>query len=237
VLIPLVSVILVSWAALGMAPQALAQQTIALGAPKWDAGDQWTWQIGNDQITWTVLSAGGEYVVQEKSPRETGIFHVAADFSSTSASSAYFLPPFFELQFPLALGKVWTYTKGVAPPGAAPYNPSGGPGTSATSANSVEVEVTRITEGVVSITVAGGTFEAVRIFGRSHALGGNGSPYPGLAGPGNYFFPPSDRGDFVVWYAPQVKQVVKITWRGHRFWPAQYEDDSLLLVSYKLHNP
>jgi hypothetical protein len=222
VLIPLVSVILVSWAALGMAPQVLAQQTVALGAQKWDAGDQWTWQIGNDQITWTVLSAGGEYVVQEKSAREAGIFHVAADFSSTSASSAYFLPQFYELQFPLALGKAWTNTKRV--------------GARSTAAG-VEVEVTRITEGVVSITVPGGTFEAVRIFGRSHALGGNGSPYPGLAGPGNYFFPPSDRGDFVVWYAPQVKQVVKITWQGRRFWPAQYEGASLLLVSYKLHNP
>jgi hypothetical protein len=217
-----------------MAPQALAQQTIALGAPKWDVGDQWTWQIGNDQITWTVLSAGGEYVVQEKSAKEAGIFHVATDFSSTSASSAYFLPQFLELQFPLALGKAWTYTKRV--------------GAGSTAAG---VEVTRITEGVVSITVPGGTFEAVRIFGRSHVLGGGDSPYPGLAlgwrapiaspagqsDPGNYVSPEPPSGDFVVWYAPQVKQVVRITWRGRRFWPAQYENASLVLISYKLHNP
>ena len=72
VLIPLVGAILACSAAPGMAPQVLAQQTIALGAPKWDVGDQWIWQIGNDQITWTVVSAGGEYVVQEKSARETG---------------------------------------------------------------------------------------------------------------------------------------------------------------------
>ena len=229
VLIPLVGVFLVSSAALGMAPQVLAQQTIALGAPKWEVGDQWAWQIGNDQITWTVLSAGGEYAVQEKSGRETGIFHVAADFSSTSAS-AYFLPAFFELQFPLALGKVWTYTKRVGDCGVC--KPRG----RSTSAG-VEVEVTRITEGVVSITVPGGTFEAVRIFGRSHTLGGIDSPYPGSSGVGNYNPPPVDRGDFVVWYAPQVKQVVKITWQGRRFWPAQYEGSSLLLVSYKLHNP
>jgi hypothetical protein len=220
-----------------MAPQVLAQQTIALGAPKWDVGDQWAWQIGNDQITWTVLSAGGDYVVQEKSARETGIFHVAADFSSTSTSSAYFLPQFYELQFPLALGKAWTSTKRVAAVGS--------------TAAGVEVEVTRMTEGVVSITVPGGTFEAVRIFGRSHVLGGGESPYPGLAlgwrgipaspagqaDPGNYVSPAPPSGDFVIWYAPQVKQVVRITWRGHRFWPAQFDGASLLLVSYKLHNP
>ena len=98
-----------------------------------------------------------------------------------------------------------------------------------------------MTEGVVSITVPGGTFEAVRIFGRSHSLGGIGSPYPGVAtglqfeGPGGAIAAP-DRGDFVVWYAPQVKQVVRITWQGRGFWPVQYEGASLLLVSYKLHN-
>src|SRR6516164_5230949 len=170
-----------------MAPQALAQQTIALGAPKWDVGDQWTWQTGNDQITWTVLSAGGEYAVQEKSARETGIFHVAADFSSTSASSAYFLPQFYELQFPLALGKAWKYTKRVGAAGSTP---------GATGAG-VEVEVTRITEGVVSITVPGGTFEAVRIFGRSQVLDpGTGSPYSGTEGPGVLQFPAMFSGDF-----------------------------------------
>jgi hypothetical protein len=201
-----------------MAPQVLAQQTIALGAPKWDVGDQWTWQIGNDQITWTVLSASGEYVVQEKSARESGIFHVAADFSSTSAPSAYFLPQFYELQFPLALGKAWTYTKRVA---AWSY------------AAGADVEVTRITEGVVSITVPGGTFEAVRIFGRSHVLGIRVNP-GGLDTRAPTLNP---SGDFVIWYAPQVKQVVRITWRGRLFWPAQYGNESLLLVSYKLHNP
>jgi hypothetical protein len=212
-----------------MAPQVLAQQTMALGAPKWDVGDQWVWQIGNDQITWTVLSAGGEYVVQEKSAGERGIIDVAADFSSTSASSAYFLPQFYELQFPLALGKTWTSTKRVAVKSTFVW----------------VVEVTRITEGVVSITVPAGTFEAVRIFGRSHALGpttvgtpiGMGSPYPGAAGAGNYSEPGLPSGDFVVWYAPQVKQVVKITWRGRRYWPAQYDGASLDLVSYKLQNP
>ena len=230
VLIPLVGAILAGSAAHGMAPQALAQQTIALGAPKWDVGDQWTWQIGNDQITWTVLSAGGEYAVQEKSARETGVFHVAADFSSTSASSAYFLPQFYEMQFPLALGKAWTSTKRVV---GAVGSPAAG----------VEVEVTRITEGVVSITVPGGTFEAVRIFGRSHPLDpSKGSPYagsakgmPSVTSPGNPL--PAYSGDFVTWYAPRVKQVVRITWRGLRFWPAQYEGASLVLVSYKLHNP
>jgi hypothetical protein len=216
-----------------MAPQALAQQTIALGAPKWDVGDQWTWQIGNDQITWTVLSAGGEYVVQEKSARETGVFHVAADFSSTSASfPPYFLPQFYELQFPLGLGKAWTYTKRVIPGGSTSVGGS--------SAHEVAVEVSRITEGVVSITVPGGTFDAVRIFGRSHVLDlAIGSPYIGLtfiegnATAGEVH----TSGDFVVWYAPQVKQVVKITWVGRRFWPTQYENASLLLVSYKVHNP
>ena len=229
ILIPLVGAVLVISAAHGMAPQVLAQQTIALGAPKWDVGDQWTWQIGNDQITWTVLSAGGEYVVQEKSATETGVFHVAADFSSISASSAYFLPQFYELRFPLALGKAWTSTKRVATVGS--INSAG------------DVEVTRITEGVVSITVPGGTFEAVRIFGRSHPLDpSKGSPYagsakgmPSVTSPGNPL--PAYSGDFVTWYAPRVKQVVRITWRGLRFWPAQYEGASLVLVSYKLHNP
>ena len=226
VLIPLVCAILVSWAAHGMSPQVLAQETIALGAPKWDVGDQWTWQIGNDQITWTVLSAGSEYVVQEKSARETGIFRVAADFSSTSPSSAYFLPQFYELQFPLALGKAWTYTKRVDVGGS----------TGLGGATAVGVEVTRITEGVVSITVPGGTFEAVRIFGRSHALDpAIGSPYTGLPGMVGAVVL---TGDFFTWYAPQVKQVVRITWRtSRRFWPAQYEGASLVLVSYKLHNP
>jgi hypothetical protein len=211
-----------------MAPQVPAQQTIALGAPKWDVGDQWAWQIGNDQITWTVLSASGEYAVQEKSATETGIFHVAADFSSTSASSAYFLPQFYELQFPLALGKAWTYTKRVGAAGSTPGAAGAG----------VEVEVTRITEGVVSITVPAGTFEAVRIFGRSQVLDpGTGSPYSGTEGPGVLQYPAMFSGDFVVWYAPQVKQVVRITWRGRRFWPAHYDGASLLLVSYKLHNP
>jgi len=138
----------------------------------------------------------------------------------------------YELQFPLALGKAWTSTKRViAPAGSLPRSTSSGG------------EVTRITEGVVSITVPGGTFEAVRIFGRSHPLDpSKGSPYagpakgmPSVTSPGNPL--PAYSGDFVTWYAPRVKQVVRITWRGLRFWPAQYEGASLVLVSYKLHNP
>jgi hypothetical protein len=92
---------------------------------------------------------------------------------------------------------------------------------------------------VVSITVPGGTFEAVRIFGRAQVAGAAiGSPYPGAGPyPGATNAVMNASGDFVIWYAPQVKQVVRITWRGRRFWPAQYENESLLLVSYKLHNP
>ncbi|HVI84556.1 MAG TPA: hypothetical protein VNA86_04530, partial [bacterium] len=138
-------------------------------------------------------------MVQEKSATETGVFHVAADFSSISASSAYFLPQFYELRFPLALGKAWTSTKRVATVGS--INSAG------------DVEVTRITEGVVSITVPGGTFEAVRIFGRSHVLGIRVNP-GGLDTRAPTLNP---SGDFVIWYAPQVKQVVRITWRGRLF--------------------
>jgi hypothetical protein len=215
VLIPLAGVILAGSVAGGMAPQVLAQQTIALGAPKWDVGDQWAWQIGDDQITWTVLSVSGEYTVQEKSARETGIMHVAADFSSTRESPVLFLPQFYQLQFPLALGKGWTYTQVV----------------SGSVVGEVELQVTRITEGVVSITVPGGTFDAVRIFGRTRSP--TRSPYINYGvGSGQV-----TSGDFVVWYAPKVKQVVRITWQGQNFWPGGYQGVSLLLVSYKLHNP
>ena len=213
VLIPLVGVIVVSSAAHGMAPQVLAQPTISLEAPKWDVGDQWSWRIGDDRVTWTVLSAGGEYAVLEKSASERGIIHVAANFSSTRVPSLYFLPQFYQLQFPLALGQVWTYTirgdfwylRGEA-----------------------EFEVTRRSEGLVSITVPAGTFESVRIHGRLRTQ-------PGMSGVGFGANPPP-YGDFLVWYAPKVKQVARITWQGY-IWRPQYNGANLLLVSYKLLNP
>ena len=218
VLIPLVSVILVSATAGGMAPHAVAQQTIALEAPpKWDVGDQWTWQLGNDRVTWTVLGAGGEYVVRQKSATETGIIHLAADFSSTRESALFFLPQFYQLQFPLTLGKEWKYRTR----GSFGY----------TSGGESELEVTRIAEGVVSITVPAGTFDSVRIFGRSHA-------YKGQVGNQGFgaTFNPAPTADFIVWYAPKLKQVARITWQGN-LWFGPYAGNSLLLVSYKLHNP
>jgi hypothetical protein len=220
-LISLVGVILVSTAAPGTAPQVLAQQTIGLEAPKWDAGDHWAWQLGGDQVTWTVLGASGEYSILEKSPRETGTIHVSADFSSTRESSLYFLPPFYQLQFPLTLGKVWTYT--VRRP-----SPLG-----AYTGDQLELEVTRIIQGVVSITVPAGTFDSIRIYGHERSL------RPTISSPVLQFQPTIGygSGDFIVWYAPKVKQVARITWRGAGPWDQQYRSASLLLVSYKLHNP
>ncbi len=211
VLIPLVSVIVVSSAAHGMAPQVLAQPTISLEAPKWDVGDHWAWRIGDDPITWTVLDASREYAVMEKSARETGIIHIAANFSSTRESSSYFLPQFYQLQFPLALGKVWTYTT---------------KGFMGFFGNASDFEVTRINEGVVSITVPAGTFDTVRIYGRFRSM------QPNVLGTGGW----ATIGDFIVWYAPKVKQVARITWQGY-IWKPQYNGANLLLVSYKLLNP
>ena len=214
-LIQLVGVVLVGTATPGTAPQVLAQQTIALQAPKWDVGDHWAWQLGGDQVTWTVLSAGGEYRVAQKSPEETGTFLVSADFSSIKRPSWLLLPLFYRLQFPLTFGNRWSYT------------------TQGTLAGYgvVEFENTHITEGLVSITVPAGTFDSVRIYGRSR----------NLTPAWNY------SGTFIVWYAPKVKQVVRITWSGitgYQGGPAftiglwaQYSGKDLLLASYKLHNP
>ncbi len=210
VLIPLVGVIVVSSAAHGMAPQVLAQPTISLEAPKWDVSDHWAWRIGDDQVTWTVLDASREYAVLEKSARETGIIHIAANFSSTRKSSSLLLP-FYQLQFPLALGKVWTYTtKSVM----------------GFFGSVSDYEVTRITEGVVSITVPAGTFDSVRIYGRVRSM--QPLTFGGQT--------PTAQGDFIVWYAPKVKQVARITWQGY-IWQPQYNGANLLLVSYKLLNP
>jgi hypothetical protein len=217
VLIQLVGVLLVGTASPGTAPHALAQQTIALEAPKWDVGDQWAWQLeGGDQVTWTVLDAGGEYTVLEKSARESGTFHVSADFSSTRESSLYFLPQFYRLQFPLTLGKAWTYTLRRF------YGISG---------DVLELEVTRVVQGVVSITVPAGTFDAIRIYGRERNVN------QGLPSAPGFVYGIVTAAGFMVWYAPKVKQVVKITWQGLGAWDFQYRGTSLNLVSYKLHNP
>src|SRR5207245_3575688 len=114
-----------------------------------------------------VLSAGSEYLVLEKSASERGTIHVSADFSSTRESSLYFLPQFYRLQFPLTLGKAWTYTIRRF------YGPGG---------VELELEIKRIVQGVVSITVPAGTFDAIRIYGHERIVGASNTD---VQNPGN----------------------------------------------------
>jgi len=131
----------------GPAHRVSGQQPIGVEAPKWDLGDRWTWQRGNDQITWTVVGTSGGYAVQSKSGSDTSTTHLGLDFSSREVH-------FVQLQFPLTVGKEWIYSiEGVTPGGRA-----------------VKWDIKRKVEAMESIAVPAGTFDAVRVSGH-HCVG------------------------------------------------------------------
>jgi hypothetical protein len=70
-----------------------------------------------------------------------------------------------------------------------------------------------------SVTVPAGTFDAVRISGH-HCNPTNGRC-----------------GDFVVWYAPMVRNVVKVTWSGTDYWSPRLRGTTQALTSYQVSNP
>jgi hypothetical protein len=78
--------------------------------------------------------------------------------------------------------------------------------------------VHRKVEAIESTTVPAGTFDAVRISGHHCNVTVGGC------------------GDFVVWYAPQVRQAAKITW-DTSYWPPSLRGLTQVLVSYQLSNP
>ncbi len=196
VLVSFIAGVLIAAELHGISPRALAQQAILFEAPKWDLGDRWTWQLGKDEITLTVLGTSGGYAVQQKAGSEVGTYHFALDFSS---KDFHYLP----VQFPLTVGKEWMYTL------EGKY--SGRPAT---------WNIKRKVEGMDSITVPAGTFDAVRISGHHCNITSGGYC-----------------GDFVAWYAPKTKQVAKVTWTSSDYWPQIRRGLSQLLVSYELRNP
>ena len=146
----LVSGVVIATGVLGLAapaPHVYGQEATTLDAPKWDVGDQWTWQHGTDRIIWTVQGAAGGYTVQSKSALATRMIHIGLDFSSTDLQNI--LLHDMSLRFPLTPGKKWTYEiAGVATNGV--YR---------------RWTVDRKVERLESITVPAGTFDSVRIVG------------------------------------------------------------------------
>jgi hypothetical protein len=210
----LVSGMLVAASLLALAsPSArvYGQEPTPLDAPKWDVGDQWTWQHGTDRITWTVQAAGGGYTVQAKSALATRMIHIGLDFSSTDLQ--HILLHDMSLQFPLTVGKEWRYS-------ITGNNPQTG--------TPLSWSIQRRVEKIESITVPAGTFDSVRIAGHQCvAVAPNTGTYPYVA--------VSPCADFVTWYAPKVKQVVEII----RIGAASYWGElagSQILVAYDLHN-
>ena len=218
VLIQLVSVLLVGTAAPGTAPQVLAQQTIGLEAPKWGVGDHWEWEFGKDRVTWTVMGAGNDYTVAQKSPGETGTFHVSADFSTIKGPSSLTLPQFYQLQFPLTFGNRWSYTT----------RSTMGRGVGPTEA---EFENTRVAQGLVSITVPAGTFDSVRIFGRVRNLT---TLYYGNF---TVWYAPKVKQVARISWSGAFGNSGFSGPMGGGMWSTEYAGRDLLLASYKLHNP
>ena len=197
VLVSFVGGMLINAAVYGPSRQVLAQPATTVEAPKWDLGDRWTWQRGKDEITWTIVGTAGGYAVQQKFGSDTSTVHLALDFSSKDVH-------FAQVQFPLTPGKEWTNTvEGIGPISKQP----------------TKWNVKRKVEGMESVTVPAGAFDAVRISGH-HCNLANGYC-----------------GDFMAWYAPKAKQVAKIMWPNSDYWLASQRGASQVLVSYELHNP
>ena len=80
-------------------------------------------------------------------------------------------------------------------------------------------DVKRKVEGLESVTVPAGTFDAVRISGNHCNLTHGGC------------------GGFIVWYALKAKYVAKITWASSRYWPGSLQGQDQVLLSYEVHSP
>jgi hypothetical protein len=216
----LVSGIVIATGVLGLtapSPRVYGQEATALDAPKWQVGDRWTWQHGTDRITWTVLAASGDYTVLSKSVAlgERRI-HIGLDFSSPDLQNS--LLHDMSLQFPLTVGKQWTYW--ITSANMVPN-----------SGKAINFRIERKVEKLESITVPAGTFDSVRIDGHQCANAPVANVTNGAlpAGTPNCL-------DFVTWYAPKIKQVVEIIRLGPSYWWGQ-QTGSQILVSYNLQNP
>ena len=187
--------ILVGAAIHGPKPLVLAQPAATVEAPKWDLGDRWTYQRGKNEFTLTVVGTSGGYVVRQTGSN-TGTFHYDSDLSSKDVH-------FGQFQFPLKVGKEWT-------------NPLEG---IALNGQPAKWNTKRKVEGMESVTVPAGTFDAVRMSARECNL--------------TY----GDCGDYVIWYAPKAKQVAKITWTNANYWPGFVKGLNQVLVSYEVHSP
>lgn len=194
-LVLLIVVVVVGAGVADVAVPVSAQQATSIDAPVWSLGDHWTWQFGKDQISNTVAGTTGGYAVRYESGSDTSMTHYNADFSSPDAA-------YLQYQFPLTIGKTWSYEiEGT-------YN-----------GRAVKWVVQRKVEAMETVTVPAGTFDAVRISGHhcNTTLGGC--------------------ADFIVWYAPKVKNAVKASWSASRYWPLSRRGVTQVLVSYQFGNP
>lgn len=173
-----------------------AQQVTSIDAPVWSLGDHWTWQRGKDQVSNTVVGTSSGYAVRYESGADVSMNHYNPDFSSPDVH-------FLQYQFPLTIGKTWSYMV------SGTYN-----------GRAYTWRIERKVEAMESVTVPAGTFDSVRISGH-HCNTSDGYC-----------------GDFVVWYAPKVRNAVKITWKvASRYWPPSQNGISQMLLSYQLANP
>ena len=115
---------------------------------------------------------------------------------------------FFRFQWPLKVGKKWDWTRS----GEDIDHKYGTPMTWTTAEK---------VEGRESVTVPAGTFDAVRIHGRECKVTQQSTSGAAC-------------GNFDVWYAPQVKNYVRVRWTGS-YWGGDKTLHPQELISYHVH--
>lgn len=189
------------------APSSPPGQAPSVERPTWMIGDTWMWRLSSaGEVTYTVHEITKDgYSVQTKGPAAVLKSVMSAPVVEFNAKLIGGDFFFAVEEWPLEQGKTWTRVN-------TSINISMG------TASSSTVRTTSTVAAPEPVTVPAGTFVAVRIEGKEC----NETQQ-------------SQCGEFTVWFAPQVKHLIKIAWSGSSYWPPSLRGRQLELFSYQVH--
>jgi hypothetical protein len=180
----------------------------------WSVGDTWTWQQPeHNEVNWVVTDvADDRYVVQTTGPNGRRVGSVDRNPPElTEGVRQGTSNPMIKIKFPLSVGEKTTqFTTGTMQGSGQIEVINGG-------IAGVSWRTDWTVTAIESVSVPAGTFDAYLDEGDQCNLRNN------------------QCGSVRVWFAPQVKHIVKITWVANSYWSHEVRGQSEVLIKYQLH--
>ena len=193
-----------------------AATTTTVDRPDWQTGDAWTYRLPDGgTVAWKVIDVSArDYTLRRESSDKTQTIRVSRDLTLAMLSPHWPVTvgnPFLSIQWPLQVGKNWTRTdNGTAHIPDTPATITSTPGIWNTTWTVTQRE---------PLSMTAGTFEAYLLNGQQ-------------------CFTPTLRNTACavvrVWYAPEVKNIIRIAWEDSAYFDHTVRGRDQMLVRYSL---